>query len=38
MGLMKMLAGGSRFYDEKTAVKVEDACIEIQEIITDLLY
>ena len=38
MGLVDQLAGGNRFHDEKTAVKVEDACIEIQEIITDLLY
>ncbi|MGN0640041.1 MAG: hypothetical protein ACI4JT_03715 [Oscillospiraceae bacterium] len=37
MSLVDQLAGGSRFYDEKTSVKVEDACIEIQDIINSLL-
>lgn len=37
MGLIDQLAGGSRFYDEETEIKAEDACIEIEEILTDLL-
>ena len=37
MALVDQLAGGNRFHDEETALRVEDACIEIQEIIIDLL-
>lgn len=37
MGLIDQLAGGSRFFDEETAIKVEDACLEIEDIITDLI-
>ncbi|MDE6784126.1 MAG: hypothetical protein K2J26_01930, partial [Ruminococcus sp.] len=35
--LIDQLAGGSRFFDEETAIKVEDACLEIKDIITDLI-
>lgn len=38
MSLVDQLAGGNRFYNEETAVKAENACIEIQEMIIDLLY
>ena len=38
MGLVDQLAGGNRFHSEETAMQVENACIELQEIITDLLY
>lgn len=34
--LIDQLAGGSRFFDEETALKVEDACIELEEIIMNL--
>lgn len=34
--LIDQLAGESRFYDEKTATRVEDACIEIEEFINRL--
>ncbi len=34
--LIDQLAGGSRFFDEKTSIRVEDACIEIEELITCL--
>ena len=37
MGLIDTLAADSRYYDEATAIKVEDARIEIQQIITSLL-
>ena len=37
MSLVDQLAGGSRFYDENTSAKVEDASIEIQDIINSLL-
>lgn len=36
MSLIDQLAGGSRFFDEQTAIKVEDACSEIEEIINRL--
>ena len=36
MSLIDQLAGGSRFFDEQTAVKVEAACSEIEEIINRL--
>ena len=36
LSLIDQLAGGSRFFDEQTAVKVEDACFEIEEIINSL--
>lgn len=38
MSLVDQLAGGNRFFYEETAIKVEDACIEIQDIITDLIH
>ena len=34
--LIDQLAGGSRFFDEETTIKVEDACIEIVEIMNSL--
>lgn len=34
--LIDQLAGGSRFFDEETAIKVEDACLEIEDIINIL--
>ncbi|MBQ2276847.1 MAG: hypothetical protein U0L23_06780 [Lachnospiraceae bacterium] len=37
MELINQLAGGSRFFDEETAIKIEDACIEIEAIITELI-
>jgi len=37
IGLIDQLAGGSRFFDEETAIKVENACIEIENIIADLI-
>lgn len=37
MSLIDQLVGGSRFFDEETAIKVEDASLEIQDIITDLI-
>lgn len=36
MNLVEQLAGGSRFFDEKTAIQVEDASIEIMEMIEKL--
>ena len=36
IGLLDRLAGGSHFFDEQTAVRVEDACSEIEEIINSL--
>ena len=36
MSLVEQLVGGSRFFDEETAIKVEDASIEIMEIINEL--
>lgn len=36
IGLIDQLAGGSRFFNEKTAIRVEDACMEIEEIISCL--
>lgn len=38
MELINQLAGGSRFFDEETAIKIEDACIEIEAIITELIW
>lgn len=35
--LVDQLAGGSRFFDEETTIKVEDACIEIEDIINGLI-
>ena len=32
ISLIDQLAGGSRFFDEVTSIKVEDACMELQEI------
>ncbi len=37
MSVIEQLVGGSHFFDEETALKVEDACIEIVEIINDLI-
>jgi hypothetical protein len=37
MGVVDTLAVDSKFYDEDTAVKVEDARIGIQQILTSLL-
>ena len=37
MGLVDQLAGGSRFFDDETTIKVEDACIEIEDIINNLI-
>lgn len=37
IGLIDQLAGGNRFFDEETAIKVEDACLEIEDIITSLI-
>ncbi len=36
IGLIEQLAGGSRFFDEETAEKAEDACEEIVEILGEL--
>lgn len=36
MSLVEQLVGGSRFFDEKTAIKVEDASLEVIEIINEL--
>ena len=36
ISLIDQLAGGSRFFNEKTAIRVEDACMEIEEIINCL--
>lgn len=35
--LVDQLAGGSRFFDEETSIKVENACIEIEDIINNLI-
>ncbi len=35
--LIDQLAGGSRFFDDETALKVEDACLEIEDIINNLI-
>ena len=35
--LIDQLAGGSRFFDEETTVRVEDACIEIENIIGNII-
>ena len=35
--LIDQLAGGSRFFDEETTIKVEDACLEIENIIENLI-
>ncbi len=35
--LIDQLAGGSRFFDDETIIKVEDACIEIEDIINNLI-
>ena len=35
--LIDQLAGGSRFFDEETTIKVEDACLEIEGIIENLI-
>lgn len=37
MGVVDTLGDNSEHYDDTTAIKVEDARIEIQKIITDLL-
>ena len=34
--LIEQLVGGSRFFDEDTAIKVEDASIEIMDMINQL--
>lgn len=34
--LVDALAGGSRFLDSKEAIKVEDASLEVRDIISDL--
>lgn len=36
ISLIDQLAGRSHFFDEQTAVKVEDDCFEIEEIINSL--
>ena len=36
IGLIDQLARGSNFFNEETAIKVEDACMEIEEIISCL--
>ena len=36
ISFIDQLAGGSRFFDEQTAIKVEDAYSEIEEIISSL--
>lgn len=36
MSLIEQLVGGNRFFDEETAIRVEDASIEIMEIINEL--
>lgn len=36
INLIDHLAGGSRFFNEETAIRVEDACMEIEEIINCL--
>ena len=35
--LIDQLAGGSRFFDEETTIKVEDACLEIEDVIENLI-
>ncbi|MCM1314063.1 MAG: hypothetical protein NC205_02925 [Prevotella sp.] len=35
--LIDQLAGGSRFFDEETAIKVEDSCLEIEDILNNLI-
>ena len=35
--LIDQLAGGSRFFDDQTALKVEDACLEIEDIVNSLI-
>lgn len=35
--LIDHLARGSRFFDEETTIKVEDACLEIEGIIENLI-
>ena len=37
ISLTEQLAGGSRILDEDTAIKVEDACIDIIDFINNLL-
>lgn len=37
IALIDQLAGGSRFFDHETSIKVEDACLEIEDIINSLL-
>lgn len=34
--LVDCLVGGSRFFDDKEAIKVEDASIEVKDIINEL--
>jgi len=36
ISLIDQLAGGSRFFNEETEIKVEDACMEIEEIVSCL--
>lgn len=37
MELIDQLAGGSRFWNEKTAIQAESACIEIHDILLDMI-
>lgn len=36
IGLIDQLARGSNFFNDETAIRVEDACMEIEEIISCL--
>lgn len=36
MSLIDQLAGGSRFFREETKIRVEDACMEIEELLSGL--
>lgn len=36
ISLDDQLAGGSRFFNKETEIRVEDACMEIEEIISCL--
>ncbi len=37
METIDLLAGGSRFWDKETAIKAQDAGLEIEDIIRDLI-
>lgn len=37
VSLIDQLAGGSRFFDDETTLEVEDACLEIEDIINNLI-